>query len=193
VEQQRLLRVSSRLRPYTGRSRAVLGSNIHGQLGDGTNRTRAAPVTVIASGAIAVAPANTHLRLISGGSVNAGEPTATASLGTPNYTSSNTPQLVSGLSGATALAAGGSHTCALITGGEARCCNNGYGQLGTGNNTHYNTPQAFGLSGACNHAGEFSHLLSCCRRAAKCWGYNGNGGLGTGNNTNYNTPQRFRA
>ena len=61
---------------------------------------------------------------------------------------------------ATAIAAGGEHTCAIVTGGAVKCWGyNGYGQLGIGSTKDQYGPASVGLgSGA--HSGQLWQL--CC-------------------------------
>lgn len=99
---------------------------------------------------------------------------------------SATPVLVSGVSGATALAAGDYHSCAVIKGGKVACWGwNEFGQLGdgtTGKGAYSNTPVIVpGVSGATRLAAGRSH--SCAVLAGgrvTCWGWNGFGQLGAG-------------
>ena len=106
-----------------------------------------------------------------------------AQLGDGSVTSSSTPVTVSGLTGATAASAGGSHSCAVIDTGSVRCWGlNPFGQLGDDTTVNHPTPVAVvGLAGVTAVTAGAHH--SCALRAAgdvRCWGRNGDGRLGTG-------------
>ncbi len=94
----------------------------------------------------------------------------------------------------TAIAAGGSHTCALLWGHTVRCWgDNSYGQLGNGSGLpggYSSTSLAVsGLSNAVAITAGFHHTCALLGDATvKCWGENDVGQLGNGRTTNSSTP-----
>ncbi|MDO8264298.1 MAG: hypothetical protein Q7T21_13905 [Gallionella sp.] len=169
------------------------GSNISGQLGDGSATDSFTPVSVSGlSNAIAITASHARLdsyghtcALISGGTVQCWGRNIVGQLGTGNTTDSYTPVTVTGLAGpVTAVQAGGFHTCALLTGGAVQCWgDNALGQLGDGTTTTPRTsPVAVpGILTATALAlgGDFSCAL-LSNGTVKCWGGNGQGRLGNG-------------
>jgi alpha-tubulin suppressor-like RCC1 family protein len=92
---------------------------------------------------------------------------------------------------ATAISAGGGHTCALLSDATVKCWGtNGRGQLGDGTHTRRLTAVAVrGLAGATSVSASWS--MSCALLAdgtAKCWGDNRYGQLGDGTTTSRSTP-----
>ena len=97
------------------------------------------------------------------------------------------PVSVTGLTGATAIAAGQYHTCALITGGTVQCWgHNAHGELGTGTNNDSNVPVTVtGLTGATAIAAGQDHTCALISGGTvQCWGHNHYGQLGNGNINN---------
>jgi alpha-tubulin suppressor-like RCC1 family protein len=92
---------------------------------------------------------------------------------------------------ATAVAAGGAHTCALSTSGGITCSGyNGHGQLGNNRRTSQGTPHL--VSGVQNAvsvtAGEFHTCATLKDGTVTCWGGNGDGDLGDGTWTSRGRP-----
>lgn len=184
------------------------GGNNYGQLGNGTTMDAYTPVVVSGlSGVRAIAAGSYHTcALLSDSTMKCWGRNSTGQLG--NGTTSATPVTTavtvregggSTLSGATALAAGDSHTCALLSGGTVKCWGRNFlSQLGNGTTTDSPTPVGVsGLSGdtpeerATAIFSSQSSLHTCALLSdgtAECWGYNLYGQLGDGTTNNSSTP-----
>jgi hypothetical protein len=179
------------------------GNNDTGELGDGTTTERHTPVKTVGLGnsVKAIAAGGFHTcALTNAGGVkcwgwNRFGQLGDGTSGSGHYHS--TPIGVSGLSsGVSAIATGGTHTCALMSSGGVKCWgNNQYGQLGDGTTTDRSTPvAAFGLStGVSAISAGLEH--TCARTNAgtvKCWGHNEYGRLGDGTTRDSSTPVDVR-
>ncbi|PYO02525.1 MAG: hypothetical protein DMD89_04080 [Candidatus Rokuibacteriota bacterium] len=170
------------------------GQNDLGQLGDGTTTNASTPVAVAGIGGAAALTAggfHTCVRFPDGtiqcwGRNNAGQ------LGDPGTTAfqSPTPVRVAGLT-ATAVTAGGFHTCALPGDGTVRCWGqNDLGQLGNGtsdpvpNNPSTFNPTPVTVSGITTavaiSAGGWYTCALLQDGTVRCWGDNTYGELGNG-------------
>lgn len=110
-------------------------------------------------------------------------------IGTYTPSASSTPEVVVGLAGAAAMAAGTNNTCALMNDGTARCWgNNTYGQLGSADSTTVPVTVT-GLVGA---SAITTHTYHSCvlinDGTARCFGDNVSGQLGNGGTTDSGTP-----
>ena len=148
------------------RSVRCWGQNIFGQLGDGSSITFLVSAEVLGL-------------------------TPLYSSTIPPGSHSRTPVKVSGIGTATAVTAGGFHTCASLSDGSTKCWGeNDYGQLGDGRNSNSSTP--VGVTGldpsAAVSAGAWHTCALLPDRSVGCWGRNFAGQLGNGTVSNSSTP-----
>lgn len=172
------------------------GYNHNGQLGDGTNDNRLAPVSVseLSDSVNTVAAGDGHTcAVLAGGGIKCWGKNQNGQLGDGTTQERWTPTDVAGLGGAAVVVSGGGyHTCALMSSGGVKCWGwNWVGQLGTGTNQDSYLPvDVVGLAGGAKRL-DVGFEFTCVWAVdgwVKCWGLNSNGMLGTGDtNTSY-TP-----
>lgn len=173
------------------------GSNIEGELGNGSTDPSFTPVAVLGN--------HRFVQLTAGSSYTCGRTEQGAAfcwggnwagqlgIGGPN--SVTIPTAVVGdhvFSELAAAAAGGIHTCGLDRSGTAFCWGWGvYGQRGDGTWTHgaYSPVPVLGGLTFDQIAASRGHTCALdTSGAAYCWGLNWAGGLGNGNTTNTSSP-----
>lgn len=174
------------------------GANSLGQLGNGTTSDANVPVTVTGlTGVIALAAGEGHTCALKSdstvrcwganslGQVGNGTTTLAAPFGIVN------PVSVTGLSGVSAISAGGGHTCALKSDGTVQCWGqNAQGQLGNGTNSSATTPVSVtSLTGARAIAAGYNHTCAIGNDGVlHCWGDNALGQFGDGTTVSSNVP-----
>jgi alpha-tubulin suppressor-like RCC1 family protein len=172
------------------------GANDSGQLGNGTEFNKNAPVAVTGLrnvvSAIAAGGRHTCALTASGGAFCWGNNDA-GQLGDGTEAKKSAPVEVVGLtSGVRAITAGGAHTCALTTRGSVKCWGrNDSGQLGNGTET--NASMAVDVVGLTNgiiaiEAGRGHTCALAHSGVVKCWGDNEDGQLGDGTTVDKSTP-----
>jgi alpha-tubulin suppressor-like RCC1 family protein/pimeloyl-ACP methyl ester carboxylesterase len=195
---------------YRGGRIICWGANGSGQLGNGAALPQVTPIVLVngITTATAVAagqgfhtddygdPTNptalSHTcALLSDGTVKCWGRNKYGQLGNGSTTDSSSPVTVSGISGATAIAAGTDHTCALLSTGVIKCWGyNASGQLGNNTTTNATTPvQVSGISTATAVA--LGGLHSCARLSdstLRCWGEGASGRLGNASTSDQRTP-----
>jgi alpha-tubulin suppressor-like RCC1 family protein len=172
----------------TGGGAKCWGSNLRGQLGDGTANQLLTPVDVngLGSGVSAIAAGQTHTcALTTGGGAKCWGSNFFGQLGDGTAMNRSTAVDVSGLSsGVSAIAAGIGHTCAVTTGSGVKCWgDNFFGQLGDGTTTvRLTAVDVNGLGSGVNAiATGYEHACALTTGGGvKCWGNNVHGQLGDG-------------
>ena len=163
------------------------GLNDSGQLGNGTTTSSSTPVAVAGiTGAAAVTGGGYHTcARFPDGTLECWGRNDAGQLGDPATTTdvSRVPVRVTGISTATAVTAGGFHTCALLQDGTVRCWGqNTFGQLGNGTILNSFAPVAVsGITTAVAVSAGGWHTCALLQDGTvRCWGRNEDGQLGNG-------------
>jgi alpha-tubulin suppressor-like RCC1 family protein len=174
------------------------GTNLDGNLGDGTTNDSSTPVTALGvTQAIGVAAGRVHTcAVLSTGGVACWGANASGQLGDGTTNQQHTAVSVVGLAGpAVAVAAAGDTSCALLATGLVQCWgDNSTGQLGNGTTTSSVAPvSVVGVTNAISvtEGGNGTSTHSCAVLAsgnAVCWGSNESGELGNGTTVSSTTP-----
>lgn len=171
------------------------GRNNEQELGSGTPAPVTAPVHVRGNVA-AIATGGFHTcALIVGGTVMCWGDNSWGQLGLPpSSILASPPVMVSGISDAVALTAGGHHTCVVHAGGARASCwgSDSHGQLGDGvwNNDPHPTPVAVNLAliglvaNRISAGGFHTCAIVASDSSVACWGANNVGQLGQGTHFN---------
>jgi len=179
------------------------GTNIFGELGNGTHTGGGVPVVVSnLSGVVAITAGAFFTCAIRGdGSVACWGSNAWGQLGDGSRSDATVPIPVAGITNATVITAGWGHTCARLADGTARCWGySGDGQVGDGaigqrpdGGFEYRaTPVA--VAGLTDVTAITAGAFHTCARTGDgdlwCWGYNASGALGDGTLINRPVPAR---
>lgn len=170
------------------------GSNLAGQLGDGTNTDRTTPMQTEGLAGVAAVGAGGFfsLALKQDGTVWAWGYNDYGQLGDGTNVNRSTPARVQGLSGTfIAIAAGNNFALAVRQDGTVWAWGaNSYGQLGDGTTTNRNMPvQVAGIGGVAAVSAGIGHSVALKTDGTVwAWGYNFYGQLGDASETDRYTP-----
>jgi alpha-tubulin suppressor-like RCC1 family protein len=165
------------------------GTNLAGQLGDGTTVGTFSPVTVTGiNDAIDIAAnSRNSCALHANGTVSCWGLNEFGGLGVPGAPNSSTPRVVTGLSGATAIAAGGGQICAATATGVS--CWGKSDFVGGLSAIETSPTPIVGTAGAVTVATGGGHrCMISSRGALRCSGTNDFGQTGTGVTGGYTSP-----
>jgi alpha-tubulin suppressor-like RCC1 family protein len=169
------------------------GSNMFGQLGDGTTVDRPTPVQV--SGLTKVNSLGGRgyhsLAVRSDGTLWTWGYNSSGQLGNGTLTNSSVPVPVTGLTGVVTVTGGYIHSLALMSDHTLRAWGgNPNGQLGDGTFTYRTTPVPVpGLANVAQISAGWNHSMAVLGDGTVwTWGNNGSGKLGDGTTTNRATP-----
>jgi len=154
------------------------GSNLYGQLGNGTTADSSVPMAVsgLAGGVSAISAGGYHTCALKDGAVSCWGYNVSGQLGDGTTADSSVPVAVNGLaSGVSAISAGGYHTCALKDGAAFCWGYNSFGQLGNGTTDDSSVPAAVSDSDGdgCTDAEEIgiNHVLGGQRNPLYFWDF----------------------
>lgn len=141
--------------------------------------------------ASSVSAGDNHSCAVSSGRVKCWGRNSSGQLGNDTVFDAPSPALVTGITDAVQVSAGGSHTCARLSNGTVWCWgNNADGQLGDNTTAGSRVPvQVQGISAATGISAGGNHTCAVLADGtARCWGNNLNGQLGNGTNNDSSVP-----
>ena len=170
------------------------GNNRYGQLGNATETNSSVPVEVLGiTDATQITAGREHTcALRQTGTITCWGSNWYGQLGNGTKTGSSAPVVeVLGITDATQITAGGSHTCALRQTGTITCWGyNWDGQLGKGTTDSSSVPvEVLGITDATQITAGGSHTCALRQTGTiTCWGNNWAGQLGNGTKTGSSAP-----
>lgn len=167
------------------------GSNISGELGNGTFNNSSVPVQVtgLTNVQVVAAGANQTCAIAAGGALFCWGSNAYGQVGDGTTSNRSAPvQIIA--SGVSAVGGGATHTCAVVTGGWLKCWgHNADGELGNSSTINSTTPVTVSLASVqAVVAGAYDTCAITKLSGIKCWGMNSWGGLGNGTTTTATIP-----